>query len=272
MKGDVTLHQFFTPTWAAQLIVDKFYPNLKPGKDVVWEPSCGDGRFLMAIPEDVEAYGVELDPEMAARARTNSGREVVEGDFRTVALPKVPTLVLGNPPYDMALVDALLDRCYDEMDYGGKIGFLLPAYAFQTASRVARYNERYSLDQHMVPRNLFAQMSKPLMFAQFKKDRKPFFGNLFLYLETDAVNQIASKYKTLFVGNDSRASLWGELVEKALIELGGEADLQQIYGEIEGQRPTRNKFWREQIRKVVQKHYQRTGHGRYAMAVAEPAP
>jgi hypothetical protein len=107
---------------------------------------------------------------------------------------------------------------------------------------VVSYRDRYLLDQHTVPRNLFAQMSKLLMFAQFKKDRKPFFVNLFLYLETDAVNPITAQYKTLFIRNESRASLWGGLVEKALIAIGGEPDLQQLYGEIEGQRLNRNKF------------------------------
>lgn len=264
MKRDIHLHQYFTPAWAAELIVQRFYPDLGP-RDVVLEPTCGDGRFLMAIPDDVEAFGIELDTDMAAAARRNSGRLVIEGDIRTVAFPKKPTLVLGNPPYDMAIVDAILERCYEEMDYGGRIGFLLPTYAFQTASRVARYHERYSLDQVMVPRNLFAGMSKPLMFAQFKKDRRPFLGGLFLYLETDAVNQLAAQYRTLFVGNESRASLWGELVEKALIRLGGEADLQSIYSEVEGTRPTRNPFWREQIRKVLQAHYRRTAPARYAL-------
>lgn len=264
MRGNTNLHQFFTPVWAAQLIVDRFYPKWKQGS-VVAEPTCGDGRFLMAIPPEVDAYGIEIDPKMAAAARKNSGREVIEGDIRDVAIPRKPTLVIGNPPFELAIVDSILDRFYEEMDYGGEMGFLLPAYAFQTAARVNKYAKRFSLDQVMIPRNLFAGMSKPLMFAQFTKDRRPFMGGLFLYLETEAVSKLAKQYKTLFIGNDSRASLWGELVEQALINLGGEATLQQIYSEVESNRPTENPFWREQIRKIAQSHYNRVGRGRYAI-------
>jgi hypothetical protein len=50
------LHQYFTPTWAAELLVQRHFADLGP-KDCVAEPSCGDGRFLMAIPPEVPPCG-----------------------------------------------------------------------------------------------------------------------------------------------------------------------------------------------------------------------
>lgn len=48
---------------------------------MVLEPSAGDGRFLMAVPDHVPAFGVEIDPALAPIAARNSGRQVIQGDF-----------------------------------------------------------------------------------------------------------------------------------------------------------------------------------------------
>jgi site-specific DNA-methyltransferase (adenine-specific) len=265
MMGNTDLNQFFTPAWATQRIVEHFYPDLA-GKRVI-EPSCGDGRFLMALPDACEAVGVEIDPVMAERARLNSGREVIEGDFSSVDLPFRPEVIVGNPPFSSDIIDSFLDRGYDMMDYGGEIGFILPVYLFQTASRVLRYHERFSLDQVLMPRNMFQGMQKPLMFARFKKERQRNLVGFFLYGETQAVLQLKKQYRLMFVGNESRASLWGEVVERALIALGGEASLDAIYTEIEGKRPYEgNSFWKQQVRKVLQRCAVRVARGRYALA------
>lgn len=50
-----------TPVFAAELIVEEFYPGLSEA-DAVLEPSCGFGAFLRAIPNAVPAIGVEIDP------------------------------------------------------------------------------------------------------------------------------------------------------------------------------------------------------------------
>lgn len=49
MKRNTELSQYFTPTWAAELLVKNFFPELNANSRVI-EPSCGDGRFLMALP------------------------------------------------------------------------------------------------------------------------------------------------------------------------------------------------------------------------------
>jgi len=228
MMRDTELHQFFTPSWAPPILLREFFPDLG-SKDVVVEPSAGDGRFLMAIPDHIDAYGVEIDPDLAPIAARNSGREVIEGSFLEVDLPRKPTAIIGNPPYDAGLIDQFLDRGYEEMDYGGRVGFLLPVYLFQTASRVMRYFDRWSLRQSLLPRNMFQNMMKPIMFATFTKERNRSMVGFLLYDETDQVTRLPKRYRYLFMGNQSRASLWGELVEEVLTDLGGEASLAQIY-------------------------------------------
>lgn len=265
MKRDTSLNQYFTPTWAAELLVQKFFPELDRHSRVI-EPSCGDGRFLMALPREVEAIGVDIDPTLADEARRNSGRDILTGDFCTIDLPFRPTAIIGNPPFESKVIHGFLERGYEEMDYGGKIGFILPVYFFQTASSVVSLSERFSLNQVLLPRNMFEQMQKPMMFATFTKERTRSMVGFFLYEETHAVNQLAKRYRLLFIGNQSRASLWGEVVEQALLDLGGEADLKDIYRVIEGNRPyTGNEFWKHQIRKIVQKTCIRTGPGRWRL-------
>ena len=105
------LNQYFTPSWAAELLVRRHFSDLSD-KDTVLDPSCGDGRFLMAIPRDVDAYGVEIDSAQAEAAVRNTGREVIVGNFLTAKLPRKPTVVLGNPPFVADVIDEFLARCY----------------------------------------------------------------------------------------------------------------------------------------------------------------
>lgn len=262
------LDQYFTPSWAAEILVDTFYGDLDPVKDRVVEPACGDGRFLMALPKDVPAIGVEIDARVAEEARANTGRDILTGDFAEMALPFKPTLILGNPPFKATFLDMLLDRAAELLEEDGRMGLLLPVYLFQTASTVMRYRRHFSIEQNLVPRNLFQNMQKPLLWANFTRQKSTVLSGFLLYEELDALNSIQRRYKTVFVGNASRASVWGELVERALIKLGGKATLQQLYAEIENDRPTDNPWWRPRIRNIVMKHYPRVERATYALEAA----
>jgi hypothetical protein len=50
LKSELPSAVSSTPEWAAQAIVEEFWPNLSPGKDLVLKPSCGRGAFLQAVP------------------------------------------------------------------------------------------------------------------------------------------------------------------------------------------------------------------------------
>lgn len=258
------LHQHFTPTWAAELLVRRFFPDLN-AKDTVVEPACGDGRFLLAIPSHVDAFGVEIDPSVAELARMNSGRDIITGDFCQVDLPRRPTAVIGNPPFDLDLFDAMLSRCHDLLEYGGRCGFLLPVYTFQTASRVVNYNRRWSLSQELLPRNLFEGLSAPIMWATFSKDRQTAVSGLFLHAELDALTSMHPELRKLMVGNASTATCWRDVVHRALEALGGHGSLQEIYRVVESNRPSKTQWWREKVRQIAARHFTRLDAGVYAL-------
>lgn len=263
------LGQYFTPTWAASALVARHFPELNAG-DVVIEPTCGDGRFLMGIPRHVNAFGVEIDPALAAAARENTGRTIITGDFLTVDLPATPTAVIGNPPFEAGMVDAILERCYEMLDYDSKIGLILPVYMFQTSRRVRRYAERFSLHQELIPRDLFPGIKTPVMFASFTKARKTFLSGLFLYAEAASVKDMAREYAFLVCGLNAPANTWRAVIHRALSSLGGEGTLQEIYSLVENHRPSETLWWKEQIRKVIRQQFVATGPGRYRLP-AQPA-
>ncbi|MYM92507.1 hypothetical protein [Duganella vulcania] len=111
------LSQYFTPGWAAEMLVERHLAGLSPGSLVI-EPAAGDGSFLAAIPSSLAAIGVEIDPAMAILARANSGREVIEGDFRTAVLPERADAIIGNPPFEADLISQFLDRSWHLLEEG----------------------------------------------------------------------------------------------------------------------------------------------------------
>lgn len=259
------LGQYPTPVWVAEAIVDRHFRDLD-ASDCVVEPSCGPGAFLAAIPLGVSAFGVEIDPCVAQQARLHTGRPVLLGDFQTIPLDVKPTVILGNPPFNMKVVDGFLDRAHQLLPDGGRCGFILPAYAFQTAARVAGYADRWSLMQEMIPRNIYPGLSLPLVFAMFSKDRRRTMIGFALYREAADMQSLAQPYRdTLATG---AGPVWLLVVEEALRRLGGEADVQTLYAEIEGKRPTRTQFWKEQIRRTLRRYGKRfvaLGGGRYQL-------
>ncbi|MFC7633325.1 class I SAM-dependent methyltransferase [Paraburkholderia humisilvae] len=227
------------------------------------EPSCGEGAFLRALPDYVPAIGVEIDPDLAARARESSGREVLVGDFRSVDLPFRPTLLLGNPPFKSAVVMQFLDRAWDLLPRDGEVGFILPAFVFQTASAVEALSARWSMDQQMLPRNVFPRLSHPLCFARLTKGRHGLIG-FALYHEAAAVARLETRYRALLAQGER--SVWTAITRAALEALGGEATLREIYREIEGARPTANRYWQEKVRQQLQRIGRRVGPSRWALA------
>lgn len=242
------LGQYPTPVWVAEALVERHFSWL--GRDdCVVEPACGPGAFLGAIPPEVRALGVEIDGCVAEEARRNTGRQVIAGDFRDVPLECAPTAIVGNPPFNLRVIDGFLERAHRVLPTGGRVGFILPAYAFQTASRVAGYAQRWSLMQEMIPRNIYPGLSLPLVFALFLKDHRRTMVGFALYWEARDVQLLPREYREEL--SAGAGPVWARVIELALMRLGGRAGLQEIYEQVEGSRPTQTRFWREQIRKVV---------------------
>jgi site-specific DNA-methyltransferase (adenine-specific) len=261
------LGQFPTPCWLAEQVVDRYFADLG-SDDVVLDPTAGRGHFLAAIPDHVPAFGVELDPAEAALGRAISGRDIVVGDVRTVDLARRPTVLIGNPPFRVTLLDAILRRAHTWLPDGGRVGFIVPIFAFQTASRLLRYAQDWSIEQTLIPRNTFdlsrtQRLRYPICFSLFRKDRRRTLVGFAFYAETDALQRLAQQYRTTL--HQGGRQVWRQVVQAALTTLGGEAPLAVIYHEVEGRRPTANPFWREKVRQTLQLHCRRIGPGRYAL-------
>lgn len=259
------LGQYPTPVWVAEALVERHFSDLD-ANDCVVEPSCGPGAFLSAIPQDVPAFGVEIDARIARQAHLNTGRPVLVGDFQSVCLDVQPTVIMGNPPFNMKVVDGFLDRAYALLPKGGRCGFILPAYAFQTAARVAGYSDRWSLMQEMIPRNIYPGLSLPLVFAMFSKDRRRTMIGFALYREAADMQKLAQPYRDQLAAG--AGPVWRLVVEEALRRLGGEANVQALYAEIEGKRPTQTQFWKEQIRRTLRRYseyFVALGNGKYRL-------
>ena len=260
------LCQHFTPLWVAEALVERHFPRLDCA-DFVLEPTCGKGAFLKALPSGVPAAGVEIDAAIAAEARAETGREIVVGDFRTVPLTFQPTAIIGNPPFRADVFDGILDRAYGMLPEGARAGFILPVYFFQTAARVANYGDRWSLMTELLPRNAFhTRMRTPLMFTVFSKDSRRMMIGLALYRQAADALGLREPYRSAMTS--VTGSLWRAVCRIALTQLGGRAALADIYAEIEGNRPTRTRFWREKIRQILRispDDFAPLGGGRYEL-------
>lgn len=251
-----------TPSWAARELWEAHFSDIGSGHTVL-EPTCGDGRMLQAVPDTVNAYGVELDAQLAEQARERTGRLVITGDILSVDLPRF-NCVFGNPPFRADLVEAMLERIAAKMDDGSRCGLLVPAYFMQTPKRVLRWNRTWSIYSELLPRTLFPRLSKPIIFALFTKDPTPTLTGMRLYVEADAISQLRPQFREMM---ENGRGLWSQVVHRAVSELGGEAHLAQIYAAVSKCRPTGNQWWREKVRQTLQRGpFRSRGNGVWAAA------
>ncbi len=255
------LDAYMTPTWAAQRLIEAYFSHLGAG-DRVLEPSCGCGAFLAAIPQEVDAIGVEIDPGRALLAAHVSGRQVLTGDIRDVELPWAPTAVVGNPPFQVKLIEQILARAHVWLPDGGLVGLVLPAYMFQTSQRVVGYSRQWGIKADHLPRDLFPGLSKPLVFASFVRGGRLLQGFTLYEEVADVKTMPVAMQSVLRRGGNP---VWREAVALGIVEAGGEASLQELYTRLEPKRPTGNPWWKEKIRQTCQKYFNKTSRGRYAL-------
>lgn len=264
MKPQNKLGQFFTPAWAAEYLWDAYFRHLTK-VDMVWEPTCGSGILLAAIPGHIPCIGTEIDPKLAQRARIASGRPVITGSCLEVELPAI-TAVFGNPPFNLSLFDQLLQRCAEILAIGNKAGFIIPAYFLQTSRTVMELGRKWGISQEIIPRDLFKGLSKPLIFANFIRDSRPQLIGFRLFPELAAIKELSARVQEdLSIRINGTRSVWRETVKAVIQDLGGTAPLSDIYRHIEGRRPTANQFWKEKVRQVCQQSFSRVQEGVYSI-------
>jgi adenine-specific DNA-methyltransferase len=190
-----------------------------------------------------------------------------------VAPVRRPTLILGNPPYKVALFEQFLARAADLLPDNGRCGFLLGTQMLQTPNTVLRWNETWTLDQRMVPRTLFPRAIRPLVFVMFTKERRTrMLGGFALYRAAAEVSDMRGQIKLLLIdGAGPGRSCWRAVVEWALAQCGGKAKLDELYHAIEPKRPTSNTWWREKVRQTLQRHFRPLERGVWALPEREAA-
>lgn len=263
IQFDESLGQWMTPAWAAEAICGTIQDRLRTD-DVVLEPSCGTGRFLEALPDWVDAIGVEIDPRLAVIARERTARTIVTGDFRTVDLPvDQVSRIIGNPPFQLDVFEGMLDRSHALLTEDGEATWILPCYALQSSSRVTRWNARWSISQTMLPRTLFPGIRLPLALVTFGKTQDRRLHGFLLYHESREIEEMPDVYATAL--REGRSG-WRAVVEAAITRLGGEATVQEVCAEIAPRRPTQTRHWQEQVRKQLRSGFRRTARATYALA------
>lgn len=261
------LSQYFTPRWVAEILYDVHFSHLGP-QDLLWEPTCGKGNMIASVPLNVPCVGTELDPSLVIKAR-RYGRPVIEGDCLTADLSEYGkvTAVFGNPPFVLDLFERLMERCSTLLDIGHKAGFIVPTYFFQTSKTVVRLGRKWSIGQEMIPRDIFPGLIKPLAFGTFIRDNSPALFGFRLYREAAAMREFSKEVTDdLCHGSAEARGVWKSAIGKALQSLGGKASLKEIYDSMRNNRPTKNEFWKEQVRKVLQKSFVRIDEGTYALS------
>lgn len=259
-RGQKALGQFFTPLWACEELLARHYSGLRAG-DVVLDPACGPGPFLLALPQAVQAIGVDIDPLMVEQARRRTGRTVLCGDIANVPLPARLDAVVGNPPFRCEVLDAILERCFPLLETDGSIGLILSAHMLQTPSRTLAYARRYRLEVEMIPRTLFPSLSSPIVFARFIKSLNRVMVGLSLYEMASDIESMPAR-ETL----RRHPQTWREVIKDALIDLGGQGTLADIYRAVAPRRQSATIWWKEKIRQQLQMHFRRVDEGCYALA------
>jgi predicted RNA methylase len=125
--------QYFTPDPLVDFVLD-LAGRPWPG-DVVLDPACGTGRFLLAARQRwprVTLCGCETDPPALDAARAQLPEAVIHPcDFLTEPLRDKVDLVIGNPPYvrdrgrKRDLYVDFVERSLDNLSDGGRLALVL---------------------------------------------------------------------------------------------------------------------------------------------------
>lgn len=265
------LGQFFTPVWAAELLFNETFTDLT-ANDIVWEPSCGTGNFLSAVPRHVSAVGTDIDADLAQAAAKNTNRPVYCGDFRYVQFTELSqiTAIVGNPPFQLHIFEEFMRRCENILPLGKKAAFILPAYFFQTSKTFNRLARKWDIAQQFLPRDIFNDgglLSKPIAWASFVRDNFPKLVGFRLYNELGDVNILTDEVKDIVTNQiNNGGSVWRQALIKVVADHGGTVTLNQVYENMQRKRPTQNPFWKQQVRKLIQQApFERVGHATYKL-------
>src|SRR3546814_14330368 len=90
----------------------------------------------------------------------------------------------------MCVSEGFLYRAHQILPDDGLVAMVLPAYAFQTPSRVSKWMDRFANDVNMIPRTLFPGLSKPLVWAKYTKTIHSRFSGIMLFADTRDIQPV----------------------------------------------------------------------------------
>lgn len=183
-------------------------------KDILFDPACGTGGFLVAGFDNVKRnsnedqlnffktngiYGIEQEPEVMALALVNmifrgdGKNNIVEGNCFTKAIPKKATKVLMNPPFALKKDDEkefkFIDRALEQMDDGGLLIAIIPSTIMFKSQNALKWRKNL-LNNHTLagviklPEDLFYPVAVHTSLVIIKKgtphknDANVYWGNL----------------------------------------------------------------------------------------------
>ena len=128
---------------------------------------------------------------------------------------------------------------------------------------VTEWMDAYRLDVDTLPRTLFPGLSKPLVWARFRKTASRLHSGLLLFRRTRAVEESGRDVKNAL----STPGTWRSAVYEALRSLGGKAHVASIYDRIDPNRRAGD-HWKPKVRQTLQRGFTPLGEGVWTLPQA----
>jgi len=126
MTKQYILGQYFTTSTELQEKVYSFILN-KPS--LILEPSMGRGDLINYVSErdnSIKFDVYEIDNTINILNKYISRDKVIFGDFLEQSIQTKYKTIIGNPPYANNLHIHFIYRCYDLLEIGGELVFIVP--------------------------------------------------------------------------------------------------------------------------------------------------
>jgi adenine-specific DNA-methyltransferase len=126
MTKQYILGQYFTTSTELQEKVYSFILN-KPS--LILEPSMGRGDLINYVSErdnSIKFDAYEIDNTINILNKYISRDKVIFGDFLEQSIQTKYKTIIGNPPYANNLHIHFIYRCYDLLEIGGELVFIVP--------------------------------------------------------------------------------------------------------------------------------------------------
>jgi len=126
MTKQEILGQYFTTSTELQEKVYSFILN-KPS--LILEPSMGRGDLINYVSErdnSIKFDAYEIDNTINILNKYISRDKVIFGDFLEQSIQTKYKTIIGNPPYANNLHIHFIYRCYDLLEIGGELVFIVP--------------------------------------------------------------------------------------------------------------------------------------------------